>query len=174
MGRYILTGILYKIQFHDPENLNEEAFKKRFNPGLFDYSSFGDGFIQLNPNISGHVIAKLRSLIIDSLGVSYEKKDEDSFYNQLVDSSLEELISIALSHDNYTFLEYSREWIIKLDGTAEMVKYHYFRIYETEMKFYPENQADHEVLRKMDHLISLCASKEIKPYTELINSIITL
>ena len=176
MGRYILTGIIYKVQFSKNalENIKEEAFKKKFSQKLFDYNTFEEGFIQLSSNISGEVIAKLRSLIIDSLGVGYEKENEKDLYCRIVGSSTDELIYLAESRKYYTFLDYSRDWMVFLEDRSVLTTFHYFGIYATDMKFYPMNQGDHEIVRKMDRLIRLNASDECKPYTGLISSIITL
>lgn len=176
MGRYILTGIIYKIQFsrNKPEDLKENAFKQRFSPDLFDYSTFGEGYIQLLPSISGEIISKLRTLILDSFDLGNKEENEVDLNRQIAGSSLEELISLAESRDYYSFLEYDRDWMTFLEDRSVLTTYYYFGVYETQMKFYPKERGDHEVVRKMNHLIQLRASDECKPFTQLISSIVTL
>lgn len=176
MGRYIITGILYKIQFsrNNLEDLKENDFKKRFSPDLFDYSTFSEGYIQLSSSISGEIISKLRALIIDSLDLGNKEESEEDQNRQIAGSSLEELISLAESRDYYSFSEYDRDWMIFLEDRSVLATYYYFGVYATQMKFYPKEYGDHEVVRKMNHLIQLRASDECKPFTQLISSTITL
>lgn len=158
MGRFIVIGILYKVQINTRiDDKSISSLKKIYSEELFDYKRFKEEqTLSLREDITPKSIAELRRKVLSIYNLPIDK-EETSFNERLRQAaSIQELEDISREAGQYSFIHYERPRILPLDGTNLNVTYEYFMLYSYRGQFYScDGYSFHEITQKTQRLIHL-------------------